>query len=440
MDDGEFLPKLIVHAVHGTWPYGFWAHLIGRSPHSAANKELPWFIDGSPFQSAISTLSGRQLQWIPFMWSGTNSFTARRVAATSLVQHLQDWFHREPEAEHVIIAHSHGGSVSVIAARALDAEGNNLLTEVITLATPFARIKPSDRDIRQLAARYMVLRFGWLPIVLFCGLSYLFKFHDPDADPVSVFVVFGVYVLAMIPVTLLFLIFWRVGLIKFRAPDWRETTFCGARSWALYAIRAPRDEATVAIGMSQFIDLVSDILFIRGLLAPFDWLRKSLTRDTWGKRLRLWLILGTVLSIGSIIVTVGVNPQYLPKFLEQLKSDPAEILLAVVGNLIGGLIGAPILVAELIAVAFAFVALVGPLIIVPATAILAMTLGGDVMKHQGLMQIECEPIPSGITGTVSTVDLSDDERTQLGLVHFIHVTQAARSRVADLLKAGSSRS
>lgn len=423
--------KLIVHSVHGTWPYGLWRQMFGRTSRTTTSEEPPWFENHSSFQTEVAALTGQHLEWVPYTWSGNNSFEARHLAAKALSTHLTSWFEKEPEAEHVVIAHSHGGSVSVEAAFMLDGQGRNRLSKIVTLATPFADIRPSQRDIRELAARYMALKFGWVPLILFAFWVCLFKFSDPDA-PTPLGVVFINYAVVMIAiVTPAFFIAWKIGLIKVRSAHVRKGLRSDPQPWSLYAVRGPRDEASIAISSSQFIDLMSDLLFTRAMLTPFDWLTARLTPDTWGGRLRLWLGLGLLVFV--VYVTTVPAPS-LQEMSRRIVTDPVGTMLMLISGLGQSAIAVPLVAALLIAVAFTALALLGPLVLIPANCVLAVALGRDVLRHQGLMHIECEPIPSGITGIVSTVSVSDDERSQLGLVHFIHATHAARLRVAEILR------
>jgi hypothetical protein len=66
---------------------------------------------------------------------------------------------------------------------------------------------------------------------------------------------------------------------------------------------------------------------------------------------------------------------------------------------------------------------------------MAFAVGLDSIGCYGLLDVECEPVPSGITGTVSTITISEDEQTGLGLVYFIHTTDPARARVGQILRA-----
>jgi hypothetical protein len=117
------LPTVIVHTVHGTWPFGLWRAIIRRQLEKTPCRTDYWFLDGSDFQFHVTGLVERRVKWVTFRWSGRNSFAARHLAATQLSNHLSTWFRRCPDAEHVIIAHSHGGSVSIAAARQLEERG-----------------------------------------------------------------------------------------------------------------------------------------------------------------------------------------------------------------------------------------------------------------------------------------------------------------------------
>jgi hypothetical protein len=422
MNEDNNFPKLIVHTVHGTWPYGLWAHIVRKTPQ-VTGAEPPWFSLGSSFQNTVTALCGRNVEWITFKWSGDNSFYERHLAAKALSQHLLDWFEREPQAEHLIIAHSHGGTVSVAAARELDAQGHNTLSRIITLATPFAQAIPSKRDDRELAMRYMILRFGWVPITLFFCLLYLSTY---GGEVFAIFGVFSIYQSIMIFLIVpTFLICWKIGIIKFMPPIYRESISTASQAWRLYAIRAPRDEATIAINTSQFIDLVSNLLFARCILAPFDWFRRH--------RGRIWLILFLLMLFGVMWSLTFTEPTIM------LRVDSIQSVMALLAGLV---VAIPVLmlvtVVSVSSAIFVAVALGGSLILIPANVVLATALGIDMMRFRGLMQIECEPIPSGVTGTVTTINLSQDEQDRLGLVHFIHATQAARARVGELLRAAST--
>jgi hypothetical protein len=435
--------EVIIHAVHGTWPYGLWAALLRRRPKQI--KDPLWFMGQSSFQKEVANLLSRSVQWVSFEWDGKNSFASREEAAKKLHGHLREWSEREPEAEQIIIAHSHGGSVAVETGRMLDAEPRSAirLTKVIALASPFAQRRVSDRDDDQLAAKYLALKFGWLPIVLFFGMLWAAKITVGDPIPyLTLPLVFLFYAVVFSAVAILAAICFRIGLLRFRPPSlplWSSRA--SRQSWSLYAIRAPQDEASIAITASQFINIVSDILFRRLFLSPSIWIRRKLTKSTWKGRIFLWLYIGlgfSLLKVAFEILTAALtNPHRL---ISELSNEPFYFALITATELTIGtivnIIPAALIIFQLFAVMFSFVALVGPIILIPAYIILATALGLDLWRSSGLADIECEPVPSGITGVVSMIRVTEDDRQRLGMVHFLHATHAARERVAAIINDG----
>lgn len=128
----EASPVLWVHLIHGTW----------ANPEKAGSRPT-WFEPGGSLESALRA-HGHADDWqrvrfadVP-SWSGSNSFAARSVA----VKNLADYFEgvlfcpRTTFDRHVVVAHSHGGTVAAEALRHLGplaAEFSGLLT----LGTPF---------------------------------------------------------------------------------------------------------------------------------------------------------------------------------------------------------------------------------------------------------------------------------------------------------------
>src|SRR5688500_16845426 len=87
--------EVITYLVHGTWAKGSrWPKIeeeIRRQlPHTDLVFDYP-------------------------TWSGKNTVKSRLIGALSLEKRLLDSIRRKPDAHHFIIAHSHGGNVSLLA-------------------------------------------------------------------------------------------------------------------------------------------------------------------------------------------------------------------------------------------------------------------------------------------------------------------------------------
>jgi hypothetical protein len=365
-----------------------------------------------------------------FEWSGKNSFVGRESAAEAFADHLRDWFQREPLAEHVIVAHSHGGSVAVAAGRRLGRYEQSHLAKIITLATPFAQVRVSEIGDTLLLARYMVLRFGWISVALLIAFEYILPggFLSRTAGALLNSCIIVILIASALNLGS------RLGLIKFKPPSFPQSFAAGRQqppTWLLFAVRAPQDEASIAISTSQFINFVSNVLFSHLLVAPFGWIEKQLGRN---RSLFFFLYAG----LASVVV-VAVEVSYYkgaPGLFDELAHDPMDIGALLFQAFVVISVAVPALV---LGTAFVIVAMIGPAMLFPANLLLAVALGWDVLTGKGLLEFECEPIPSGITGTVTTVRLSETDRKNLGMAHFIHATTAARSRVAEILREPAPR-
>ena len=181
----------IVHLVHGTWPYGPVAHRLRwlRRP------EATWFHEDSPFCLALkSALPDVTLR--AFEWSGDNSYLERHTAAAGLARRLMECHDESDPPRQVLVAHSHGGNVALLAAMH---PWSPPLAGIATLGAPFLHIKRRTQDERQqrllaylpgfaallvlgallLVAGILLAPFGWELVTM--GLSRTFaakyRFH-----------------------------------------------------------------------------------------------------------------------------------------------------------------------------------------------------------------------------------------------------------------------
>lgn len=97
--------------------------------HGTFAKNAPWTHDDSLLSQ---NLSKRGYQPSRIDWSAGNSYRQRSDAAQALQTHITN----NPEYEHVVIAHSHGGNVAI---RAADGD-DSIFKGIICLNTPFLNI------------------------------------------------------------------------------------------------------------------------------------------------------------------------------------------------------------------------------------------------------------------------------------------------------------
>ncbi len=168
---------LFVTLVHGTFqPQAEWV-----SADSEFSKDLLRYIPG-------------RVRIEPFRWPGQNSHEARMRAADELRAHLKRLRKAFPDAEHICIGHSHGGSI--IHSALADSSFEESLLGYAFLSTPFLNFQP--RQPQQVGAEeYLFLLllllcvvipgyavslwngwslFGWGPSILTSALMIPFAF------------------------------------------------------------------------------------------------------------------------------------------------------------------------------------------------------------------------------------------------------------------------
>jgi hypothetical protein len=120
MIDNDHRPPnyYVITLVHGTWA-----------------PDATWIQPGSKLRIRLEQHLGQKTVFSPYTWAGSNSYEARLRAGADLRQHLLQLCETHPDAEHYVVAHSHGGNVALYALR--DAQLAQRISGVITMCTPF---------------------------------------------------------------------------------------------------------------------------------------------------------------------------------------------------------------------------------------------------------------------------------------------------------------
>ena len=133
-DNVQANSSIILHLVHGTWPEGGWfSHRFKKKSHQPF-----WFEPGSTTWTQLAGDDNVIVSQAP-SWSGNNSFKDRSEGGEILRNYLENNFKSHKKSKHVIIAHSHGGNVALLALNGM----SEFLREqfvLITVGTPFFHI------------------------------------------------------------------------------------------------------------------------------------------------------------------------------------------------------------------------------------------------------------------------------------------------------------
>lgn len=165
--------NVYITLVHGTWPRGIITHLMPKTIRAIMallfSREPYWFEKDSAFCKTLHHYllqNNVTPQLDSYQWSGDNSIYERSVAAWKLAQCIDT---RCTDLVNVIIAHSHGGSVAMLALKHLNNYRNVLL---ITMSTPFLEVieeRFSENHTKALNAMFLTFGLG-LSIFVFLPL------------------------------------------------------------------------------------------------------------------------------------------------------------------------------------------------------------------------------------------------------------------------------
>lgn len=127
--------KMRLHLVHGTWAKGF------------RGSSLAWSEAGHQVYRRLSEKLPENVEFESFVWSGRNSVAARAKAVNELQEHLGKSLRMHPEDCHLVLAHSHGGTIANEAVRNNELDGH--IRGLICLATPFVYLVPPTLERMQ---------------------------------------------------------------------------------------------------------------------------------------------------------------------------------------------------------------------------------------------------------------------------------------------------
>lgn len=375
--------RIVVHLVPGTWSRGPFAglrKLLGLRPTTA------WYDDGSPFLAAVLDVLGRevgiksgQVRWVRFSWSELNSVRDRARAAKALSQQIADYRRAFPGAAHLAIAHSHGGNIALSVTEKPGPFAE--LDGFATMATPFLTHR------RYGAESKMDVALRLYPAGTMLGFSLggvLSKLFDGSWG-------WAIVMAMLIGLTL-------PALFLLMKADVSETTSVGApprRDSPDLVLRAPGDEASLALAASEFV--------ARTTAALWAW---------WGRPIALLLARGKVVALVlSTTLAAGLITWVLDLAAPR-----------------GGLIT----VWQFVSVLAALHQLAGAAILIPAAASVLVALGPVMLIRSFWEYVQVDSVPSRWEGLVCSIDTPPGRQGQ-GLVHSIHESPEVRERIGRWL-------
>jgi hypothetical protein len=124
--------------------FSLFSHQVYIIVHGTWGLEKTWYVPGGDFFDALEiSAKEHNATVVPFSWTGKNSIQARQKAAQNLTKLIETY---DKATEITVIAHSHGGNVTIIASHLLH---KNKIFCLYTLGTPINRsLYPNMDTIR----------------------------------------------------------------------------------------------------------------------------------------------------------------------------------------------------------------------------------------------------------------------------------------------------
>ena len=264
----SFPPTYVITLVHGTILFG----ILGKDPK--------WIKEGSYLRQTLTkTLPGSVL-FAPFVWSGGNSAGSRQIASKELSAALVRQRKTYPYARHYVIAHSHGGNVTMYALR--DSELERQIDGVVCLSTPFlhANKRNFGRSDEENVIRYplMALLMGLIifaSVMIMLIIQLIVQPHDNFRLLIGVILFLCIFVLPGPLTDLLYTRLERMASELIKAMELAGIV----KEKKLLIIRTAGDEATLGLIASQWASWLAGkwtqaVVNFRMLLQwiPFAWL------------------------------------------------------------------------------------------------------------------------------------------------------------------------
>lgn len=272
------------------------SEMIVTLVHGTFAQNAKWVRCGSPLRAGMKKAFGNRISFRRFCWSGDNTVWARLEASRELTAHLERVAAERPGARQILVAHSHGGNVALYALREVsDAQ----IAGVACIATPFLHAGLRDQSLLDSQtlrnAFFAVWSLGLVIVYLFW-----FNLFEPLAALAGLAaLVVGAFVSA-----------WLGGYLAGGLGSLRDTASAMAKELSclapptanLYIVRKVGDEASLALGLSQFFSWAAGRAFARlsekdelGSRRPFALLTgRPLPKPIW---LFWWITIGATIAL-----------------------------------------------------------------------------------------------------------------------------------------------
>lgn len=352
-------------------------HRVITTVHGTFASGATWVQADSKLGLALTARFGPAVSVIPCSWSGRNNPAAREEGQQRLRRHLHTLLDKYPDAQHFVIAHSHGGNIALYALR--DPELQQKLRGVACLATPFLvarrRVLGTKNVTEQVAGASIIPAL----FMFIAANLYLPAFGVPVLRELAL----TLLLIASFVVVAIFLRRWKNYAERLLPDLMLPSSFPREK---LLLIRAAGDEAGAGLALVQFVSQLNVRVYL--LLRQ----RHARVRDAvkrWAGRpglLIVWLLSGLVAYFALIAAMITLE---LPLVITLIVVIVAAALLIGVPAL--ALLGRTDEAAAPLELA-SYVVLFG---VICALAVVLLPFGRQVAAASVFLDVTIETTPPG---------------------------------------------
>lgn len=386
---------VVLHLVHGTWPHGIVRQFIPSWLLPRTRTRL-WSQAESAFADSVAShFNDRPVRIQTFWWSGRNSQMSRERAATELQSHLQRSVAEFPTALHYLVGHSHGGNVALLAISDRRVQLPDSVRGVVCLATPFLTFLPLRGSRLEEVLRLFPVLTPPLAVAVALALAVL-----SSATWLESFLRGGVISLLLAPPALFAASLRRREIARRYLRLRRRSSPTSSKLLAV--LRAPGDEATLALAVPQLVGLLSRLTW-RALVRPLLVTAEKLPRSV----LSLLLVVLPIVGLAILLA-----PEALGRF-----SGLSPTLQLLVG-------------VSLVPVAFLLAAIS---ILAPVAFLCGIAVGPEMLIAGFVQEVFVEAAPTGWKGAAHWIMPRRSRDSNRGLRHSIHELAGVRATTAQVI-------
>lgn len=232
--------------------------------HGTFARDAAWTRPNSKFSSRLRNNLPEPCIVERFKWSGRNRFSDRSAAAGLLASHLSELIEKYPAAQHIVVAHSHGGNILLNIPEYISRK----ISGRIFLSTPFIFLK---RRLDPPLVKFGLISNIFLSIILTYAIFlyslvnennyisldnfdiYFSKLHDFILNEYTIERYFLFNILVSLILSILFLFVMSISVYRANRIEESRNGYPNNIERSSLIIRSVGDEASFIISFSHFL-------------------------------------------------------------------------------------------------------------------------------------------------------------------------------------------